>query len=1787
MSSADNAPILQNRPGLSAIAYRIGDYGSFNRRMQAHLSQQLRPEIPALSRLTTRDHDDAAIAFLDAWAVVADVLTFYQERIANEGYLRTATERLSIIELTRTIGYELHPGVAASTYLAFTVDDAPGNLKTTLIPQGTGIMSIPTNPDELPQTFETSEAFLAQVDWNALKPRSAKAQVITRIAESVEPVENSSGDTELTWKLQIDGEAKNGTRVYLYLQGIATQLKPGDFLLLMDSENANATGFLLKLETVEPNAAAGYTRVSWFKGQEHSLANPSAAVKGEILTYQSPQVFAFRQKASLFGYNAPEWKDYGFLVERDVFHIDLDLSHLQPDDPTKTQEQWKGSEPIGVFNADISCLALTDQYLVAGTVGNGIFRRALDNTETQWVAVNNGLINPVAGVASLQIRSLAVDNYNSLFVGTAGGGVFCSKNYGDTWIPVPIPKTETESTLNLLDKVVHSLTTYDQESNSYIFAGTDAGIFRYSKSVLRTGAWESKKSGLRVYSLLTIHTNIGTAIIDLVGNPFLESDVSYQYIRLRNISGSLSDQTSFRVKGRSIEILQINEDSLKIYAVLDDSNREDEIFFSSLNQGYIFAGTDNGIYCSGNAEQNWQEWGLQSESDPKKKAIYSLTTYENNGTCYIFAGSTGRIYRSTNLDNSWNSKSIGNSDNQVHSLQSNKKPEAGNHILFAGTTGGVYYSDDNGDNWNPINRDLPTKTITALLATPRAAQSRLYAGTSLSLLSERDEWLNFNIQAPNIDLDTLYPQVLPNSWAVLIDNNLVSAYQANSVREVEREDFGLTEKVTRIETDAALAELRDFINLRTTQVLIQSHCLALAPKPFTVTTRQHQIFSDPIQADEIFLSHYTAGLEPDQKLVVSGQRLRFEVNDIGGVAWADVKSLESVSWEPANTNLLNQLVQSFAVFEENGEEENSKCLFAGTEEGVFRLALPLKSEPADHEWQVVENNGLTNANIQALAVVSHTLTGASTEWRLVAGTSTGIFTRNASGREWHPANLKDRSVRVIVAFNSYLLAGTNNGLFRSEDAGQTWQFSGLSNIDIQALSVDSEPQQYLIYAGTANDGVFLWVQNGLGWKQVSETRALKASVRVKGRRVEGVPTALMSVLQKSKAAVASTPELSEAVTLEAPIPEAFQADSSAISGFPGFSFGYLLPKLSFINIVGRNLPVLKIIDATTIELAEAVSSDIPEETPASINNGLINQNVTALAVVRPTGRVLAGTAGSGIYYSDDSGQTWLPVPGQPTDLHIRCLFADESGIILAGTAMGGVFASQTHGADWKPLVPGLAITNSQPVAVLDVQAVAISDKTLFAGGLGRLRSDDNLEQVLLKAGDQLQLLERPVLATTSATATDPKALWRWRGRDRNGFEGYLLARQDQIMLRPAAAADAVVSELAVVQAPPTDQQDPRLKLAEPLKNCYDPATVKICANIVPATHGETIEQILGSGDALSPNQRFELSKPPLTYVSADNPRGAKSTLEMRVNDILWHEVERLYQLKERDEAYIVRLDADSNATLTFGDGEQGARLPTGQENIRAQYRHGLGIGGNLTAGSLSLLKTSPPGIKAVINPVPATGGANPEAEATAKEKAPPTVRTLGRIVSLQDFEDFAQSFSGIGKALVTPLQQGGTRMVHITVAGGEGAAIDPTSSLYENLVAAIDAARDPFQVVVQVDSYEKILFNVEAKVVVNPRYEPEKVLAQVRSDLLQHFAFKQRQFGQPVTASEVIAWIQRVDGIEATDLDRLYPQGKARLLEPTLTAALAQWDETTTQVSPAQLLLLNPQGLILTPVPAL
>jgi len=360
-----------------------------------------------------------------------------------------------------------------------------------------------------------------------------------------------------------------------------------------------------------------------------------------------------------------------------------------------------------------------------------------------------------------------------------------------------------------------------------------------------------------------------------------------------------------------------------------------------------------------------------------------------------------------------------------------------------------------------------------------------------------------------------------------------------------------------------------------------------------------------------------------------------------------------------------------------------------------------------------------------------------------------------------------------------------------------------------------------------------------------------------------------------------------------------------------------------------------------------------------------------------------------------------------------------------------------------------------------------------------------------------------------------------------------------------------------------------------LQERYVRSTVTFNANVARATHGESTGEVLGSGDASKPFQSFTLSHKPLTYVSDSSPEGAASTLRVWVNDILWNEVQSLYPLGPRDRAYITRRDDDGTVHVEFGDGIHGARLPTGTENVRAQYRVGTGEAGLLKTNQVSLLITRPLGVQGATNPLPPAGAEDPERLKSARQNAPLVVQALDRIVSLEDVENFARAFAGVAKARARWVWDGITRVIHLTVAGAQGTPIQPGDDLFQKLSQAIDGVREPSQPL-RIDSFELVYFTLQAKILVNSQYISDVVLDAVRALLLQTYSFEARSLGAPVSPSEVIALIQGVDGVDAIDLDVLRITDTDTSGRSGTVSALIPDD---TGLRPAQLLILHPDGL--------
>lgn len=142
---------IANRPGLNRLGYRIGDYAS----LRAHLLDQL-VKSPALAGWTHLQPDDPGIALLEGAAMLADLLTFYQELYANETKLRTATWQESVFDLVRLTGYRPAPGLGGSARFALELKDGD----PVMVAAGFAFQAMIEGADQ-PAIFESSESVMA------------------------------------------------------------------------------------------------------------------------------------------------------------------------------------------------------------------------------------------------------------------------------------------------------------------------------------------------------------------------------------------------------------------------------------------------------------------------------------------------------------------------------------------------------------------------------------------------------------------------------------------------------------------------------------------------------------------------------------------------------------------------------------------------------------------------------------------------------------------------------------------------------------------------------------------------------------------------------------------------------------------------------------------------------------------------------------------------------------------------------------------------------------------------------------------------------------------------------------------------------------------------------------------------------------------------------------------------------------------------------------------------------------------------------------------------------------------------------------------------------------------------------------------------------------------------------------------------------------------------------------------------------------------------------------------
>ena len=174
--------------------------------------------------------------------------------------------------------------------------------------------------------------------------------------------------------------------------------------------------------------------------------------------------------------------------------------------------------------------------------------------------------------------------------------------------------------------------------------------------------------------------------------------------------------------------------------------------FASIG-GTVFAGTNDGVYSSGNNGINWN-------------ACNNGLSYSNYDSIYghapqvvrlhavgknLFAGTTGEgIFRSTDEGTSWSEVDSGLNSLDIYGLASIGTSIFASAFITGGGSGGVFVSTNNGTNWNEMDSGITNHMINSLYV----FDSDLFACTNIDLFLSTNGGLSWKDVTAGTNLDS-------------------------------------------------------------------------------------------------------------------------------------------------------------------------------------------------------------------------------------------------------------------------------------------------------------------------------------------------------------------------------------------------------------------------------------------------------------------------------------------------------------------------------------------------------------------------------------------------------------------------------------------------------------------------------------------------------------------------------------------------------------------------------------------------------------------------------------------------------------------------------------------------------------------------------------------------------------------------------------------------------------------------------------------------------------------------
>jgi predicted phage baseplate assembly protein len=282
-----------------------------------------------------------------------------------------------------------------------------------------------------------------------------------------------------------------------------------------------------------------------------------------------------------------------------------------------------------------------------------------------------------------------------------------------------------------------------------------------------------------------------------------------------------------------------------------------------------------------------------------------------------------------------------------------------------------------------------------------------------------------------------------------------------------------------------------------------------------------------------------------------------------------------------------------------------------------------------------------------------------------------------------------------------------------------------------------------------------------------------------------------------------------------------------------------------------------------------------------------------------------------------------------------------------------------------------------------------------------------------------------------------------------------------------------------------------------------------------------------------------------------DPTGAVPaiTLTGTVNGITetWNALPDLLESGESDPVFVVEIEYTGAATLRFGDSVNG-KAPDQDTSFVAAYRIGNGTAGNVGTDSVTNF-VGDPRITSCTNPLPATGGTDPETNDQIRRRAPQAFLTQERAVTMTDYQNVTETDPLVDQAVATLRWTGSWYTVFIAVEPAGGGNLTPTlqKALKQNVERYRLAGQD-----LELDSPQYLSLQIELDVCVDPGYfqrDVQQGLLQVlgsgtMANGQKGFFYPDNfNFGQTVYLSPIYAAVRSVAGVVSVTATIFQPQG--------------------------------------------